>query len=193
MNCNAFDSIGTAGFAHCIVQHGLRQPYSRQCGTMDMLLGALRAGASFGGVATWRLVRWGLGVLVLGAALSACKRSARRVLTEEFLPITTPRPDRLPVFPPKWCAPPWPRPNCKATFSPCPGRGPATAQSDPDVPIYLDWSYRAAREVVQMGGRDCTNTVLPVLPPQRNLKLQRLEDAKEYQIATVNEDVGSST
>ena len=130
---------------------------------------------------------------VLGAALSAAQGQPCAFSPKSSLPITTPRPDRLPVFPPKWCAPPWPRPNCRATFSPTLGAGLCHGAKRPDVLIYSIGRTAQREKLFKWVGVIAPTQYYLFSLPQRNLKLQRLEDAKEYQIATVNEDVGSST
>ena len=140
---------------------------------------------------TWRLVRWGLGVLVLGAALSAAQGQPLRVLTEEFPPYNYTEAGQITGFSTEVVRATLAEAKLQGDFQSLPwARAYTTAQSDPDVLIYSIGRTAQREKLFKWVGVIAPTQYYLFSLPQRNLKLQRLEDAKEYQIATVNEDVG---
>lgn len=137
------------------------------------------------------LVRWGLwGLSMLAASVTAWGQPVR-VLTEEFPPYNYTEAGQITGFSTEVVRAALQEAQVQGEFQSMPwARAYATAQSDSNVLIYsIGRSVQREKLFKWIGVIAPTQYYLFSLP-QRNLKFQRLDDAKEYQVATVNEDVG---
>lgn len=139
----------------------------------------------------WRLFRWGLGVFALGAALSVAHCQTVRILTEEFPPYNYTEGGHITGFSTDVVRATLAEAKLQGEFQSLPwARAYATAQSEPSVLIYSIGRSPQREKLFKWVGVIAPTQYYLFSLPQRNLRLARLEDAKEYQIATVNEDVG---
>ena len=142
---------------------------------------------------TWRN-RWARCATIIGIALALAARAdaqSIRVLTEEFPPYNFSANGKITGFSTEVVQAVLKEAKIEGTFQSLPwARAYETAQDSENVLIYSIARNPLREKLFKWVGVIAPTQYYLFSTPQRKLKLERLDDAKNYQIATVNEDAG---